>query len=321
MTDEPNKEAPHPATARRKRLLYRIGFAFIATALIGFYLWLQIPSSLRTFMGIPISPFGMSSAPKIGKMHGVHLSIPAHYLFFPVEYDGEESWKPAQNKPQRTPDSEIRAFSVYVQWPTLKPRQPDNEASYLESVGMGPRKGSMPNGLGPHEWLMIGVSAHNLKPFNTPSAENLMLMDRPDNYLGRQAAWELKRFNADFIQRPKNVMPEVHYELRDESALGLKAAVPVGPGTEQRALWNDALYWVGTPGGFVTTFIKCPHGVWPEGHIGDCHHQFELKELKANISITYTSNWLSDWQRIEAEARRLILSFRTTPSNTDSATH
>ena len=43
--------------------------------------------SQRSFLGIPISPYGQTSPPKLGAVHGVRLAIPANYLFFPVEYE------------------------------------------------------------------------------------------------------------------------------------------------------------------------------------------------------------------------------------------
>lgn len=123
--------------------------------------------SRRSFLGIPLSPYVRPTPPKLGAVHGVPLAIPANYLFFPVEYEGEDSWAPKKTKPVRTPESEISSFSVYVHWPTLLPREDSNEASYKNSFKT--------LGLRPHDWLMISIEPHNLKPPITPGGLNYML--------------------------------------------------------------------------------------------------------------------------------------------------
>ncbi|MBK9018628.1 MAG: hypothetical protein IPL72_00945 [Sulfuritalea sp.] len=64
----------------------------------------------RSFLGIPISPYEQNTPPRLGAAHGVRLAIPANYLFFPVEYEGEDSWAPKKTKPVRTPESEKNSF-------------------------------------------------------------------------------------------------------------------------------------------------------------------------------------------------------------------
>jgi hypothetical protein len=96
----------------------------------------------------------------------------------------------------------------------------------------------------------------------------------------------------------------------------LQSAIPVGPGTEwSDSHWNYAIYWQGTPGGVVTTYIKCTRGKNVHGNelAGDCKHSFELKEFKANVQVNYTANLLLQWRSIEEQARRLMLSFRAGP--------
>jgi len=265
--------------------------------------------SQRSFLGIPISPYEQTTTqttpPKLGAVHGVRLAIPANYLFFPVEYEGEESWAPNKTKPVRTPETEISSFSVYVQWPTLLPRQDGNEESYQDSFKT--------LGLRPHDWLMISVRPHNLKPPTRPGGHNYMLEDRADNYLGRMSNSSLQQLDSSNLGRPKDLSAQVHFEYREQPALGLQSAIPVGPGTEwSNSHWNYAIYWLGKPGGVVRTYIKCTRGknVHGNGLAGDCEHNFELKEFKANVQVNYTANHLPQWQRIEEEARRLILSFR-----------
>ncbi len=262
----------------------------------------------RSFLGIPISPYEQNTPPRLGAAHGVRLAIPANYLFFPVEYEGEDSWAPKKTKPVRTPESEISSFSVYVQWPTLLPRQDSNEESYQDSFKT--------RGLRPHEWLMISVEPHNLKPPTSPGGINYMLEDRPDNYLGRRTRSSLDLLDPTDPGRPKDLSPQVHFEYRAQPALGLQSAIPVGPGTEwSDNHWNNAIYWQGIPGAVVTTYIQCTRGknVYGNELAGDCKHSFELKEFKANVQVNYTANLLPQWQSIEEQARRLMLSFRAGP--------
>lgn len=118
--------------------------------------------------------------------------------------------------------------------------------------------------------------------------------------------------------RPKALSPQVHFEHRAQPALGLQSAIPVGPGTEwSRSYQNYAIYWQGTPGGVVTTYIKCTRGKNVHGNelVGGCEYNFELKEFKANVQVTYTANLLPQWRSIEEQARRLILSFRAVPTS------
>lgn len=196
----------------------------------------------RSFLGIPISPYAQITPPKLDAVHGVRLAIPANYLFFPVEYEGEDSWAPKKTRPVRTPESEISSFSVYVQWPTLLPRQDSNEESYQDRFKT--------RGLRPHEWLMISVEPHNLEPPTSPGGRNYMLEDRPGNYLGWGARLDLDELDSGHPLRPKDLSPQVHFEYRAQPALELQSAIPVGPGTEwSDSHWNYAIYWQGTPGG------------------------------------------------------------------------
>lgn len=199
---------------------------------------------------------------------------------------------------------------MYVHWPTLLPRQDSNEASYQDSFKT--------LGLRPHDWLMISIEPHNLKPPNRPDVPNYMLEDRPDNYLGRRTRSSLDLLDPINPLRPKDLSPQVHFEYRAQPSLGLQSAIPVGPGTEwSDSHWNYAIYWQGTPGGVVTTYIKCTRGKNVHGNelVGDCEHNFELKEFKANVQVPYTANLLPQWRSIEEQARRLILSFRAVPTS------
>ncbi|OHC62527.1 MAG: hypothetical protein A2045_11465 [Rhodocyclales bacterium GWA2_65_20] len=263
----------------------------------------------RSFLGIPISPYEQTTPPKLGAVHGVRLAIPANYLFFPVEYEGEDSWAPKKTKPVRTSESEISSFSVYVQWPSLLPRQDRNEESYQDSFKT--------RGLRPHEWLMISVEPHNLKPPTSPGGINYMLEDRPDNYLGRRTRSSFDLLVPINPLRPKDISPQVQFEYRAQPVFDLQSAIPVGPGTEWAQHWNKAIYWQGIPGAVVTTYIQCTRGKNVSGNelAGDCKHSFELKEFKANVQVNYTANLLPQWRSIEEQARRLMLSFRGDPNS------
>ncbi|MBP5997239.1 MAG: hypothetical protein KA535_04745 [Azonexus sp.] len=260
------------------------------------YLFAQTLDNERVFHGVPINPFKIGTSARMGAIYGARLSIPAHYLYFPVEYEGDDSWKPSKNKPERTADSEIRAFSVYVQLPDLKPRSPENEASFQQSF----------KGTGVHDWVMIGVQRSDKTPLTAEQAKF------GSNGLGRVAARALTIFDANNSRRDKDIPANVHFEIEPDQLLGLTVATPIGTGTNKPAIWNDQLYWVGTPGEEVNTFIKCfSKNYTTKNNPGNCTHEFYVPELNARISVIYKKSHLPQWREIEAKSRKLLLSFRT----------
>lgn len=271
-------------------LLIAVLIAWIAFSVGWRYLRAQFPSPNK----VSVSPYSENVPPRIGNINGTPISVPAHYLFFPMEYMGESVWEPRKDKPVRTFDNGIGNFAIYVQWPALNPRSPKNEPSYQESI----------HNWKAHDWIMVGVQANPPTRVANGYANSLRydIENKIDNY------------------RP---LGNPRYEMRGlDPKLGLNSAVPVGPGTERRSGWNLTLYWAGNAQQSVPTYIQCSNGsftttglVTEAGPAARCTHEFQLPELKADIRATYTINLLPHWRAIESEVRKLILSFQSSQSN------
>jgi hypothetical protein len=245
---------------------------------------------------VPVGPYTQDVPPQIGNIHGVRLSIPAHYLFFPVEYEGESVWAPRHDKPVRTFDSQISNFAVYVQWPDFKPRLPENEKSYHASLREP----------GAHDWFRLALVARDIKAFPRSDAPGLVAPPRVDNGLAR--------ILKGYLNHPERygIPKDVRYEIRGtDPRLQLNVALPVGPQTERFHSWNKALYWAGDKDRRVSTLIECWNGAFSNPRtVAECRHSFELDELKSKVTITYKANWLPLWREIEAKTRSPILSFQ-----------
>ena len=284
-----------PTEARRSTFFLRAGllaFAVVGLLAAGSFGWRHLSADLASRYKVPVGPYTEDVPPQIGNIHGVRLSIPAHYLFFPVEYDGESVWAPRHDKPVRTFDSQISNFAVYVQWPAFRPRLPENEKSYHASLREP----------GAHDWFRVALVAR-------PDAPDLVASPQLDNGLAR--------ILKGYLNHPERyrIPKDVRYEIRGiDPRLQLSVALPVGPRTEKFHSWNKVFYWTGDKDRHVSTLIKCWNGSFSNPRtVAECRHSFELPEIKSDITITYKANWLPQWREIEANARSLILSFQVPP--------
>jgi hypothetical protein len=225
----------------------------------------------------------------IGSMNSVKLSIPREYLFFPVEYLGETVWAPRKDKPKRTYASKIGNFSAYVEWPTMRPRQPDSEASYYKSFK------------GESDWLMVSVQTREDADPAQEQSRREATKRRVDNGPARVLKgylFELHRYGAP---------PTVKYEHRGfDEKLRLYSALPMGAGSEYAAGWNEALHWNGDLNGIVDTLIRCQNGVFKSPAVRKCEHRYELPALDGYAVIRYRQDLLPQWRDIETKTRQLF---------------
>lgn len=282
-------------------LLRKLGRLLFLATYKSLYYWLAISGAIVVVLiaGFYLAPGFMFHqvlqtakqqslpSPTIGNMNGVKLSIPYGYRQFPMEYEDESVWEPKKEHPFRTFDSRINNFSIHVQWPTLEPRSPKNEASFLHSSNI----------LGAHGWLVVGINAKDLR---NPSSS------LPD--LGLSGRLRNRLTHPERSRTPAGV----RHELKGlDPITGLQIAVPVGAGSEKRQMWNDALYWNGDRDQTISTYIECPHGAFSSPDVvGSCHHSFVIQELKSEVAITYKANLLPQWREIQAKTQQLIMSFK-----------
>ncbi len=211
--------------------------------------WNLLAARLESRHKVPVGPYTQEVPSRTGSIHGVRLNIPEHYLFFPVEYDGESVWTPGQEQPVRTFDSQISNFAVYVQWPEFKPRLPDNEKSYLASLREP----------GAHDWFRVALVARNFKPSSSADTQKLAATPQVDNGLAR--------ILNGYLNHPERygIPKGIHYEvIMPDVQSGLNPAIPIGPGAEKSRIWNKALYWEGDRDHRVNSLIECGHGALPD---------------------------------------------------------
>ena len=272
--------------------------------------WLRAHSDLPTLA----APYSGSSALRKGSLNGIPYSIPSNYLEYPVEYLDTSIWsshKPKVDYENRTYTDAIQDFAIRVHWPDFKPRTMENNRSYLKE-----RYAPVPTA-----WFTISVDHGYVDAPRPPKT--------PDNGMARVLRGKLEELSGEWqskyplkVRDPdtgKNVVLKgVHYEMRGlDRGTRLQSAVPVGPGTEAFATSNDSLYWLGDKNGVVETLITCEHGkiniVGVPNAIGSCQHRFDIPEIKAEVTLYYSINWLPHWKEFQDRSRLLILSLRCSP--------
>jgi len=224
---------------------------------------------------------------RIGSLNGIPMAIPANYLEFPVEYVGETIWDPSTQKGNYTYNTPISNFSVYVKWPSMRPRNILKRADEMPLEIPNEKNG----------WISVSIIYEPMK------------LDI--NYVEYGLTRTLKRY----LDHPEAIirtsMPkDVHYRVKGKDAkLGLEYAVPVGPGVEKYHMWNNKLYWVKNHGK-VDTFISCQNGRFYSEKINrKCWHEYFWKEMRAFVNIEYAATLLPQWKSIETKSRDLIISF------------
>lgn len=247
------------------------------------YLWLRDPPP-------PIN--------RVGSLSGVPLSIPSNYFIFPLEYAGESVWEPRKDPPLRTLDSPIQAFSLYVQWPSMQPRNKSNMDSYDLS-----RRGKFGDGM--NEWFMVSLVASTGSPRT--------LDENGTNGLSRVLETKLKRMtqSSAYLQHPEPIDESKYiFHPPGPSTFGLhKAESRIR--LEKESL-REVLYWRGGRGGLVETLIYC-YRRHDKTAPGRCSHHLIMNGFMADVVLYYDyldEQWLPEWQQREQRAQALIESFR-----------
>lgn len=232
------------------------------------------------------------------------IAIRMDYLYFPVHYSDRDAWKPIGDPnylENKTYDDPISDLTLYVQWPEFQPRAPSNDQSFLASRAS----------FEPSDWIFISV-VNDYSPPNPPIV--------PDNGLARVLRHMLNTLGKSKIRLPgeqeSRLYPEIRYKLYGEDPiLDLQKALPIGHGTEEAWTGNEALYWRGDSALFVDTLIICGNGALRNKKSDHrCKHKFVLPEMRANVAVTYSINWLPQWKLIEDRAREYLLSLRVNHS-------
>ena len=269
--------------------------------------------SSLTFLRKPVAttPSIQSTKPvpvRKGNINGNAIAVPSNYLKFAFDYKDKSIWEPRKPGDKAYADRDysdaLQAIALYIRWPDLLPRSPATEASYQES-----RKG-----WDEYSWISIAVTAYNKDAVGRdlgwgPVIEGIMtrLESRPhtrhlpprnekERWGGYEEVW-------------------LKYVYRGTDANGLKWAEPVGLGSDLFHTWNMALYWTGDKAGYAGDLIECYNGKM--GHptqYQECHHNFNLPEWGASVTVSYPRSWLPDWRVLKEKSKALVLSFQVPAS-------
>ena len=263
--------------------------AFVLAALISFIYALSAFEIRSTYPLLPVNPqvnkaFPGSDVIRKGNLNGIPLGVPGNYIYFPFHYLDKNMWDP---KPGDIPDDErtyehgFSAFSLYVHWPDMQPRNWTNNFSFFTKDKNGG-----------NDWLMVSVQSDYISSPRPPKTV--------DNGFARVLKGKIERLAAEPVdggpwgEREK---VRVRYEFQGvDEETGLPWTVPVGPYTELFHTWNMALYWQGDKETVVTDLIECYNGKLSNPNsYQECEHHFEFSEMKTYVNLTYPRTWLPQW--------------------------
>ncbi len=322
------KRKNHPKLELVKRSLFLLG-ALLLLYMVFSSLWGVVKPNLVKNAVEPVShqlegevsPLSVTD-PQVpirkGNVNGDPIAVPVDYLHSPIEYKDKSVWETPKRGDkklgERTFEDAVSAFSVYVRWRDLKPRNSETEKSFRDGRNK-PEE---------YPWLSIGVTA-----YDSPQAKGRDLGWAPvlRGILDRLSKEELARVPRRIIdptdpkQERRIGATDLSYALHGvDPVTGLHWAEPVGIGTERFYTWNKVLYWQGDMNGIVTDLIECYNGKMPNPKsYHKCNQKYTLLEWGASVSVSYPRVLLSHWREIKSNTRKLILSFQYQAEPTTNA--
>lgn len=246
--------------------------------------WYAVPMSYiwRKFNLFPIpsdaymiESFQNTSAPALGNLNGVPVSIPAHYQFFSVNYVGENVWAGIKNKEPATLDTPIKSFGIRVRLPDLVP---------VSSPALFTEWQRITNTSPFYPWVHPGVYAET---YNLP----------PEQW-GK--AW-IGRVSAD------RTYPGCRYQKTEEHRFGLSVEKLICDNEKSRKLNSqDFMYEEGR----WRTVIECDtRPLKNPGGKRVCQQRFPIPEMNAMVSFSFFPEHLSDWKTNQEKITDLLKSF------------
>ena len=269
-------------TTARFLLRYRLISLFIIAS-IGFLFWrwadftyAQTPCPTGVARDAP-HEVTHETCPSLGRMNGVKLAVPQHYLLGPKGYKGIDIWNAESYKkrPQTNSfDNELDNFAIRIRLTNFKPietfRDRDDYSKLGSLIGVPPPE---------NRWIHVGVKA--LEKHGT-------FQDTVSRWRKDEKGWG-----------PFALQPDVW---------GLKRYVFMQSLTPTNDRW-EFLYDSG-----FGTFATCKHLLQlhpPHAPRESCRLEFSMLELKALIDIDNFGERsdLARWPEIEREVRKVIQSF------------
>lgn len=287
MNNESEKQVGIQAESEKKKLFRLLRkhwlISLFITTSIGFLIWPwvnfrygQTPCPPGVARHAPHA-ITHETCPSLGKMNGVKLAIPQHYLLGPKGYKGIDIWNAESYKkhPQTNSfDNELDNFSIKIRLTNFKPIETIKDS---EDYGkMGSLIGVPPSD---NRWIHVGIRALD-RPYTFERTVELWLRDdaKRGPFVRHSDEWEMTRYISTRIPKPFVGSWEFLYDKT------------------------------------FSTFSTCEHIVQiypPHAPQEICKLNFSLQELQAAIDVDGFGERsdLARWPEIERELRKVIQSF------------
>jgi hypothetical protein len=299
---------PQTASPSGKR---RWGWYVVVIVVLSACAWLALKVMAAGLVGF--TPLEMAAAqytPKdvVGDLGGMKVTIPRHIAEY-VEYDGDPGWgeKRKGPRPERTHDSRLKSFGFKVR---------DHDLATLSSPQMWAdyEKYSKPEwtvrhgSRGGDTWVDVGITSGQSYPGDgfLDRGYKATLVDPP---YGKWDAYAKQAKAVEGLEHyvVKGVDPETgepSRELDPTYDIDKPEAILIRGNTKM-------IYVARYPDGKVMTEVRCHYtGIQP------CTQTWSLERegVHALVYVQYLRERLHEWQHIQKQVTRLILSFRVADS-------
>ncbi len=217
------------------------------------------------------------TCPSLGRMNGVKLAIPQHYLLGPKGYKGVDIWNAESYKKRpktNSFDNELDNFAIRIRLTNFKPIETRKDRDDYGELGalIGPPPLE-------NRWITVGIIG---QPFTGSFERSVQLWLKDDAQRGPfsppSGAWGLTRHTSQQIPAPYKHQWEFMYDAKFEIFATCEHIFPLYPPHDLKAA---------------------------------CKLEFFVPELKALIDVSGLREHaeLARWPEIEREVRKVIQSF------------
>jgi hypothetical protein len=216
--------------------------------------------------------------PGMGAIHGVRMVIPAEYKFFGVEYEGDDIWAHPPKRHSPGPDVPIRSFSILLHLPDYAPLNEANDASWAGLKGHDAKV---------NEWTQIDI-----KPIDGVWKDTAKWFS--DFLIARQMEGKLEQ----------QVEHDSYFKRESMLTHGLVNEKIVGPDYSKISIRHVEVFYDPHRS---STYIVCGTGA---GGTKFCNQTFLIPELGVLVNANYAKSNLINWEDIQKNVCRIILSFK-----------
>ncbi len=239
----------------------------------------------------PIYPSGDKVCPVVGKMGGVKLAIPEHYILGPVTYKGVDIWNAEsfKNRPKHPDfDTEIDNFAIRIRLSNFKPIE--SKQDWKDYGKLGEMTASNPPPL-ENRWIHVSFSSPTAYDDETCRGSQRCYFE---NLMKDDMHW------GPFLPQKTDVYGLKHYVSAQRPAIG-----------KSIGKFDEFFYDAATQ----KTMITCSNDLMevpPYIHLSSCQHGFVVPELQGFADVDYNhpaNESLARWREVEDEIRKPVQSF------------